>query len=535
MSYKILTKNGVENTNIEHARDFNFNSGGRSGIIKGVLNECNITSGASNVVTIDTCELRLCGHRIVIEDAEYLTLSNNPSQAIRYSIIAEIRVADSVPSFKLFYQLTNSTLIKDNLSAHLLGNGTYQLELGRFTLNTDGTISDIVRTADLIVGGGYSIEGGKFNIGNITTNTLDAGMEAEIDVEERYDAEQDKIYTDFTFNVPKGDEGKQGIQGPQGVSGTIKSVEVVTLPPTSNATIENKGTAENAELLIGIPRGATGSSSVVKTATEWETENPVLEVGQVGYDRTNSVTKIGDGQTAWNDLNCFMTKKPFKVTTFQDTDWESIAETIAQGTATQYFKVGDEKTITLTTGEEVTLVIIAFHHDIPTGGGLATMTLCSKYLLSTMYPVTTRLSSNLGDNSGGWDKCKMRESTMNTIYGQLPLALQKIILSVDKKASAGNKSSTIVTSSDKLWLFSEVEVTGTTSTPYKNEGTQYEYFKDTSNRIKYLNDGTTSAKDWWTRSPYISDTEGFREITYSGDASWNYCGSSGYVCFGFCL
>lgn len=219
MSYKILTKNGIENTNIEHARDFNFNSGGKSGIIKGVLNECNIASGASNVVTIDTCELRLCGHRIVIEDAEYLTLSNNPSQAIRYSIIAEIRVADSVPAFKLFYQLANSTLIKDNLSAHVLGNGTYQLELGRFTLNTDGTISDIVRTADLIIGGGYSIESGKFNIGNITTNTLDAGMEAEIDIEERYDAEQDKIYTDFTFSIPKGDEGKQGLQGIQGPQG----------------------------------------------------------------------------------------------------------------------------------------------------------------------------------------------------------------------------------------------------------------------------------------------------------------------------
>ena len=355
MSYKILTKNGVENTIIEHARDFNFNSGGRSGIIKGVLNECNITSGASNVVTIDTCELRLCGHRIVIEDVEYLTLSNNPAQAIRYSIIAEIRVADSVPSFKLFYQLTSSTLTKDNLSAHPLGNGTYQLELGRFTLNTDGTISDIVRTADLIVGGGYSIEGGHINIGNITTNTLDAGMEAEVDIEERYDTEQDKIYTDFTFSVPKGDEGKrglQGIQGPQGergssvsnvqktssngltdtytmtfddgfetsfnitngakgeqgeqgpqgiqgeqgiqgVAGKITSVSATTLPAGSDATVSNDGTSENAELVFGIPRGeGTSLKSEVFSGTDKEFYMRVKELwDKLYYIQINATTE----------------------------------------------------------------------------------------------------------------------------------------------------------------------------------------------------------------------------------------------------
>ena len=274
MSYKILTKNGVENTNIEHARDFNFNSGGRSGIIKGVLNECNITSGASNVVTIDTCELRLCGHRIVIEDAEYLTLSNNPAQAIRYSIIAEIRVADSVPSFKLFYQLTSSTLTKDNLSAHVLGNGTYQLELGRFTLNTDGTISDIVRTADLIVGGGYSIDGGLINIGNITTNTLDAGMEAEVDIEERYDSEQDKIFTDFTFSVPKGDKGDQGIQGIQGPqgekgeqgekgdTGATNKLTIGTVTSGTSASASISGTAPNQVLNLVLPKGEQGEQGV---------------------------------------------------------------------------------------------------------------------------------------------------------------------------------------------------------------------------------------------------------------------------------
>lgn len=38
------------------------------------------------------------------------------------------------------------------------------------------------------------------------------------------------------------------------------------------------------------------------TADVWSAVNPVLGDGELGYDKTNKVTKIGDGSTAWNDL-----------------------------------------------------------------------------------------------------------------------------------------------------------------------------------------------------------------------------------------
>ena len=38
------------------------------------------------------------------------------------------------------------------------------------------------------------------------------------------------------------------------------------------------------------------------TATEWSTSNPVLAVGEPGFDTTNDILKIGDGSTAWNSL-----------------------------------------------------------------------------------------------------------------------------------------------------------------------------------------------------------------------------------------
>lgn len=38
------------------------------------------------------------------------------------------------------------------------------------------------------------------------------------------------------------------------------------------------------------------------TAARWEELNPVLEAGQPGYVLDENRLKIGDGETAWNDL-----------------------------------------------------------------------------------------------------------------------------------------------------------------------------------------------------------------------------------------
>lgn len=39
------------------------------------------------------------------------------------------------------------------------------------------------------------------------------------------------------------------------------------------------------------------------TAEEWESENPILSLGEIGYDTTNSNIRIGDGFNRWNDLD----------------------------------------------------------------------------------------------------------------------------------------------------------------------------------------------------------------------------------------
>lgn len=281
-------------------------------------------------------------------------------------------------------------------------------------------------------------------------------------------------------------------------------------------------------------KGDTGStSSIVKTAAEWESQNPVLGAGVFGYDSTNKITKVGDGTTSWSDLDMVKTEpKP----TFADSDWATISELSENGQAQTYFSVGDEKTISLSTGEQVTLVVLGFNHDDLTSGGKAGMTIGMKELLATTYRMN---ASNT--NAGGWDESEMRTSTMATLLSQLPSDLQAVIKQVNKKATAGSQSTSITTSADKLWLLSEVEVDGTTSAGYVDEGEQYEYWKTVkdgtvaADRIKKLSNGSGSASFWWLRSPHVSYTTSFRPFNSTGtviNASASYARG---VSFGFCV
>lgn len=280
-------------------------------------------------------------------------------------------------------------------------------------------------------------------------------------------------------------------------------------------------------------KGDTGTtSSIVKTAAEWESQNPVLGAGVFGYDSTNKIIKAGDGTTAWKTLPTLLSTD----FSFEKASWSDIAALSESGSADKYFSVGDEKTISLTTGEQVTLVILGFDHDDLTSGGKAGMTIGMKNLLATTY----RMNAT-GTNAGGWDESEMRTSTMATLLSQLPSDLQGVIKQVNKKATAGSQSTSITTSADKLWLLAEVEVDGTTSAGYADEGEQYEYWKTVkdgtvaADRIKYLSNGSGSANIWWLRSPNVSTSTYFRTFASTGGVNVNIAGATRGVSFGFCV
>jgi hypothetical protein len=206
-----------------------------------------------------------------------------------------------------------------------------------------------------------------------------------------------------------------------------------------------------------------------------------------------------------------------------------IKQIAESGQAASIWKIGDKKKITTTTGEEVEIAIADFDHDeLADGSGKAPITFTMTHSFATAQNMN---SSNT--NVGGWTSCAMR-SRMDTILKTLPQEWQDIIVSVKKKTSAGNQQSTISTTEDKLFLFSEVEVFGTTTYSFTGEGSQYPYFATQANRIKTLGING-SAYNWWERSPYDGYTTTFCSVYSSGYANFNNASGARGVSVGFCV
>lgn len=213
----------------------------------------------------------------------------------------------------------------------------------------------------------------------------------------------------------------------------------------------------------------------------------------------------------------------------EEATWTEIATASANGTASSSWSVGDEKTITLTTGEEVTLQILGFNHDdLADGSGKAGITFGMQNLLNATYPM-----NDSDTNIGGWSSSKMRTSTMATLLSQLPTDLMSVIKQVSKKGRIGSGSDTTVTSTDTLFLFSINEIV----TNGGVEGTKYEYWQNTTknDRVKRLSNGSGSARAWWLRSPKEIGSAQFDYIDGAGTDSFESASEELAICFGFCV
>lgn len=209
-----------------------------------------------------------------------------------------------------------------------------------------------------------------------------------------------------------------------------------------------------------------------------------------------------------------------------DTDWADIDICGRLGMAQQFFKVGDSKTVNIG-GTNYEVQIIGFNHDDKVSGGKAAY---SFQLVDCLNQTQQMNTSNT--NTGGWNGSAMR-GRMSTYKSQLPAALRNVIKTVKKKSGTGGGSSSgTQQTNDDLFLLSEIEIFGTTTYSVAGEGTQYEWYKAGNSRIKKVNG---SANSWWERSPRSGSAGNFCYVNGSGNAGYNYAGSSYGVSFGFCV
>ena len=213
------------------------------------------------------------------------------------------------------------------------------------------------------------------------------------------------------------------------------------------------------------------------------------------------------------------------LTNLEDSSWAIISSVANTGNAASVWSVGDKKTIKFN-GVSYTAQIIGFNHDTKTTGGKAGITFQLVDCLNSTYYMNSSET-----NKGGWKNSAMR-SYMSEFFGMLDGDLQSVIKAVDKSTSAGNKSSTIETVSDKLFLLSEVEIFGSVFNSFAGEGSQYDWYKSGNTKVKKVN-GTVTA--WWERSPDKSNIINFCVVTDNGYHSHSDADTRFGVSFGFCV
>lgn len=219
---------------------------------------------------------------------------------------------------------------------------------------------------------------------------------------------------------------------------------------------------------------------------------------------------------------------PPKGKTLDEYSWEEISYISSNGLAGEYgFAVGDEKNITLSTDEALTLAIMDFDHDdLADGTGTAGMTFGLKNLMTDGVPY-------FSGNTDSFIGSPLYTKLIDEVLPALPTDLQAVLKTVNKKTSAGGQSTTIITNAIKLFLFCESEIFGEITYSVPGEGTQYTYFSTQSNRIKLMADGTGAVNYWWQRSPYKSGNY-FLFVNTAGNPD-RPAGEIGGVCFGFCV
>ena len=380
----------------------------------------------------------------------------------------------------------------------------------------------------------------------------------------------------FNAGVVKGKDGVDGINGANGIDGAEISNVVISdknelIFEMSNGKVINAGTLptvkgdagvsvvkaefNNAgEMVLTLSSGELLTvGHVIPTLQDWLGTNPIgSDTHYIYYDGEKFIERpvsIKDETTEWAQI-------------------ASMADKISKGEKTPEqcgLAVGDKFAITLTTGEEVTFVILDFNYDdLEDGSGKAGITFGMENLLATKYPLSVTgyqeyyTSSKGGMGGTPWEESYLRCYLMDDLYNKMPEDLKSFIKSVSKITAstyftAGMSSNELVKyfrTKDRLFLlsadeFGYVEDSADQNSIYESDYGRkgaYDYYKNqgtslANKRVKSLNDGYGASTSWCTRTPWYK-TDG----TYSTGYCFNNLGEpisarSGDIgiCFCFCI
>ena len=290
--------------------------------------------------------------------------------------------------------------------------------------------------------------------------------------------------------------------------------------------------------------GTFSSSGTLTLQIPWIGETTITSTD--GTDTATSKVTISAYETSYSKELSFL-----KIVTFADgTDEEILAMIQAHYdnkiNVADYWAVGDTRNVNLSAmeatyvGESHRAQTVQYrisdfeHYDLATeiNGHTKAAILVDQVncLMDAECEAGTKYGSSNTENgymnssntnSGGWGDCARRKWCNEVYLNAMPEILRNAVKEVKIKTSAGNQSTTIVETNDKIFLPSEVEIFGSTSYSAAGEGSQYAYYKNaTANRYKLPKWGSSNASNiYWERSPYGGHSARFCSVDDDGSAN----------------
>lgn len=199
-----------------------------------------------------------------------------------------------------------------------------------------------------------------------------------------------------------------------------------------------------------------------------------------------------------------------------EVSWADIQTLIQENKFADYFSVGATKTFIIN-GKTYTAEVVSIND----GTGAASQWYPEKtvdFIAKELYETKYRYNAT-NNNSGGFPSSEIKTTLNSTIYPLLPSDLKSVITAKSHSYQAGSYSSSwsssMVTSSDNLWLPTYYEIAGGSAQYVEGENVNNNKPYILDSKIKMVN-GESSASLWWLGSPYSNDSSGFWRVNTGG-------------------
>ena len=210
-----------------------------------------------------------------------------------------------------------------------------------------------------------------------------------------------------------------------------------------------------------------------------------------------------------------------------EVSWADIQTLIQENKFADYFNVGATKTFTIG-GKTYTAEVVSIND----GTGAASQWYPEKtvdFIAKELYETKYRYNAT-NNNSGGFPSSEIKTTLNSTIYPLLPSDLKSVITAKSHSYQAGSYSSSwsssMVTSSDNLWLPTYYEIAGGSAQYVEGENVNNNKPYILDSKIKMVN-GESSASIWWLGSPNSNSSNNFWLVNTGGGFNSYY---ASYAC-----